>query len=37
MLKLYMFVLKAIGTKAPFNGGSAFAWLSTVLYARLQR
>ena len=29
--------IKAIGTKAPFNGGFAFAWLSTKLCARLQR
>ena len=28
---------KAIGTKAPFNGGFAFAWLNTKLCARLHR
>ena len=36
--KIFVWVkLKAIGTKAPFNGGFAFAWLSTKLCARLQR
>ena len=29
-------LVKAIGTKAPFNGGFAFAWLNTMLCARLQ-
>ena len=29
--------VKGVGTKAPFNGGFAFAWLSTKLCARLQR
>ena len=28
---------KGVWTKAPFNGGFAFAWLSTKLSARLQR
>ena len=26
---------KRVGTKAPFNGGFAFAWLSTKLCARV--
>ena len=30
-------LFKGVGTKAPFNGGFAFAWLSTRLCARLQR
>ena len=30
-------MVKGVGTKAPFNGGFAFAWLSTKLCARLQR
>ena len=30
-------MFKGIGTKAPFNGGFAFAWLSTKLCAGLQR
>ena len=29
-------IVKAIGTKAPFNNGFAFAWLNTTLCARLQ-
>ena len=31
-------MVKGVGTKAPFNGGFAFAWLSTKLVCtRLQR
>ena len=29
-------LFKGVGTKAPFYGGFAFAWLSTKLCARLQ-
>ena len=31
-----IWLIKAIGTKEPFNGGLAVAWISTVLCVRLQ-
>ena len=36
-LRPALLYVKGIGTKAPFNGGFAFAWLSTKLCVRLQR